>query len=339
MSTGVFAAALVALAVCGWAGVWAWVPLARKWRLVDVPNERSSHSTPTLRAGGVPMVALTLATIFVSSLAGLTDPRGATVVILASACIAVTGFIDDLRSLGWRVRFAIQIAMALAVLGAFGAIERVGPLSLSLLAIPLTVLWVGGLTNAYNFMDGIDGIAGTQAAVAGMGWTILGLLLGDPLLAIPAIAITGTAIGFLVHNWPPARIFMGDVSSGFLGFMFATLTIKAAASPEAVVAGVLFVWPFVLDTAVTFFFRLLRRENVFTAHRSHIYQRMVMAGASHARVSALYGGFAVMCTIAGIAYARGWRGAAPAAVIAFAGTAASLLMIVKIAEKRRAMSV
>lgn len=300
MSPAVLVVAFAVLTAAGWAGVLAWKPWARRFQLVDVPNARSSHTTPTLRAGGVPMVMLTLGAMLFAL------ERSAFVLAAAAAVIAITGFIDDIRSLGWTIRFVIQIAMAAVAIWACGTIAHLGPLPLGVFAIPLTVMWIGGLTNAYNFMDGIDGIAGIQAVVAALGFAVLGVLHSDRLIVLTALAIAATALGFLFHNWPPATIFMGDVASGFLGFLFAALTVKLAQhTPAAAITGVLFVWPFLFDTIFTFFRRLLRGEKVTQAHRSHLYQRLVIAGASHGRVSALYGLLALICTIAGIAYERG----------------------------------
>jgi UDP-N-acetylmuramyl pentapeptide phosphotransferase/UDP-N-acetylglucosamine-1-phosphate transferase len=152
-----------------------------------------------------------------------------------------------------------------------------------------------GLTNAYNFMDGIDGIAGGQAVVAGVGWAIVGLLMDLPFVFIFAGLLASTALGFLFHNWPPAKIFMGDVGSAFLGFSFACLAMAGASrEPSLAIAGVLLVWPFVFDTLFTFFRRLKNRENVFAAHRSHLYQRLVIAGYSHRTVTLIYMGLDVM---------------------------------------------
>jgi UDP-N-acetylmuramyl pentapeptide phosphotransferase/UDP-N-acetylglucosamine-1-phosphate transferase len=163
-----------------------------------------------------------------------------------------------------------------------------------------------GLTNAYNFMDGTDGIAACQALAAGLGWALLGWQGGVPIVAGIGLLIACGSLGFLIHNWPPARIFMGDVGSAFLGYSLAVLPVMyfhfRKDSPGAPIVGLLLVWPFVFDTAFTFLRRLLRRENVFAAHRSHLYQRMSSARSGHARVALLYSGLA----LAGCALAQVW---------------------------------
>jgi UDP-N-acetylmuramyl pentapeptide phosphotransferase/UDP-N-acetylglucosamine-1-phosphate transferase len=138
-------------------------------------------------------------------------------------------------------------------------------------------------------MDGIDGIAGGQAVLAGLGWAIIGTLIDLPFVGILGALLGAASLGFLFHNWPPALIFMGDVGSAFLGYSFACLAIIGASKdPPLAIAGVLLVWPFVFDTIFTFFRRLKNRENVFSAHRSHLYQRLVISGYSHRTVTLLY---------------------------------------------------
>jgi UDP-N-acetylmuramyl pentapeptide phosphotransferase/UDP-N-acetylglucosamine-1-phosphate transferase len=158
-----------------------------------------------------------------------------------------------------------------------------------------------GLTNAYNFMDGIDGIAAGQGIVAAIGWGIIGLITGNPFLTALGFLLAASCLGFLCHNWPPARIFMGDVGSAFLGYTFAVLAVIASQSdPRLAFIGILFVWPFVFDAVFTFFRRLRKHENVFEAHRSHLYQRLVIAGYSHGVVSTLYIGLAGAGVVVGV---------------------------------------
>ena len=165
----------------------------------------------------------------------------------------------------------------------------------------ITFLWIVGLTNAYNFMDGIDGIAGGQAVVAGLGWATIGWLNNVPLVFALGLFICASSLGFLGHNWPPAHIFMGDVGSAFLGYTFAILPLLHNNATMPLV-GLLLVWPFVFDTVFTFVRRLLKGENVFSAHRSHLYQRLVIAGYSHQRVALTYIGLAAVGGVLAIAW-------------------------------------
>ena len=164
----------------------------------------------------------------------------------------------------------------------------------------LTFLWIVWLTNAYNFMDGIDGIAGTQALTAGIGWFVIGGISDFPLTGFYGGIIAFSTLGFLVLNWQPAKIFMGDVGSAFLGFTFAVmpllarrefnLTTKNSSDCSNLwVLGIVLVWLFVFDTVFTFIRRAVKKEKVWEAHRSHLYQRLVIKGFSHQTVTIIYG--------------------------------------------------
>jgi UDP-N-acetylmuramyl pentapeptide phosphotransferase/UDP-N-acetylglucosamine-1-phosphate transferase len=155
-------------------------------------------------------------------------------------------------------------------------------------------LWIVWLTNAYNFMDGIDGIAATQTITAGIAWFLLGYKFDIPVASFFGLILAVTNAGFLLHNWSPAKIFMGDVGSAFLGFTFAFLPLSACKestqnSKYFCLIGLLFVFPFIFDTIFTISRRLMNGEKVWRAHRSHLYQRLVIRGYSHQFVTILYG--------------------------------------------------
>ncbi len=151
-------------------------------------------------------------------------------------------------------------------------------------------------------MDGIDGIAGTQAISAGIGWLIVGKLTGADSAALLGGAIAFAAIGFTIQNWQPAKIFMGDVGSAFLGYTFAVLPliagreIKDSSDNYSLLpfVAVSLIWLFVFDTVYTFFRRLLRKEKVWQAHRGHIYQKLVSEGFSHQTITGIYGLISVL---------------------------------------------
>ena len=290
-----FGLAAFLLSCIGVAGVRRW---AERRQLLDIPNERSSHTRPTPRGGGLVIVVLSTAGLI---LAWLRYPTASPTVLIAylvgAWLIAGVSWVDDLRSLPNRMRFgAHSLGAVLVILGIghWGVVDLplLGAESLGWLGVIITFLWIVGLTNAYNFMDGIDGIAGGQAVIAGIGWAALGCI-GSNVGRLMGILLAASSLGFLGHNWPPARIFMGDVGSAFLGFTFAALAVAAAQrDARLALAGILLVWPFVFDATFTFLRRLCRRENVFAAHRSHLYQRLVIAGCSHRAVTLLYIGLA-----------------------------------------------
>ncbi len=267
----------------------------------DIPNERSSHARPTPRGGGIAIVAITLGGIVVYLL--LNSPAWWTAALSyvgGAAVVAVVSWLDDWRSLPYLVRLAAHtVAAAVAILG-IGLWEGVGlsaamTLPFGVLGPVLTLLWIIGLTNAYNFMDGIDGMAGTQAVIGGLAWGIIGFAAGQPPVMVIGLLVAASSAGFLGHNWQPARIFMGDVGSAFLGYTFAVLPLLLAHLTEtprlaavALPIGGLIVWPFLFDTIFTLLRRWRRGEHLFTAHCTHLYQRLVLSGRSHAAVTTLY---------------------------------------------------
>jgi Fuc2NAc and GlcNAc transferase len=267
--------------------------------LIDVPNARSSHTHPVPRGGGIALAIVILCGLTVFALSINTHSDLFTL-IAGGALVAIVGLADDRRSQPVVLRVLVHLAaagLAVATLGPVRLVTVPGLFELPLgwTAAPLTVLWIVAMVNAYNFMDGIDGIAAGQAIVAGGGWIWLGAAYDLPIVELTGLLIAGAAAGFLVHNRPPARIFLGDVGSGFLGYMLAVLTVAASRErPELFLAGVLFMWAFLLDTAVTLIRRAWNRENVFAAHRSHLYQRLVINGHSHAVVAGLYTAAAVV---------------------------------------------
>lgn len=309
-SVGLCAIALSHISV---AGIRHWT---EKRHILDIPNERSSHTAPTPRGGGLAIVLLTVLSAWALYLSGVASISGRALAVftVGGSAIAAVSWVDDIRSLPNRVRFGIHSLGAILVLVFLGPwlvidCPPFGSIPVGWWGIPLTFLWIVGLTNAYNFMDGIDGIAGAQAALAGMGWAIVGGIYSQPLVALLGVLLCGSSLGFLCHNWAPARIFMGDVGSAFLGYTFAVLPVLFSASggvPDhpgaAPLLGVLLVWPFFFDAFYTFLRRLARRENVFAAHRSHLYQRLVIAGYSHRTVASLYLGLAGLGLILALAY-------------------------------------
>jgi UDP-N-acetylmuramyl pentapeptide phosphotransferase/UDP-N-acetylglucosamine-1-phosphate transferase len=220
-----------------------------------------------------------------------------------------------------RYRFAAQFAAAFIAIASYGywangRLPIIG--SIGILWLGVAVVWIVGLINAYNFMDGIDGIAGGVAVVAALWW--IALFPKEPMWSI-GVLLVAAALGFLLHNWSPARIFMGDVGSTFLGCMFAVLPLML----EVPVIGGLLMWPFLFDTGFTFLRRLLRREDIFSAHRDHLYQRLIISGWSHASVALLY---IALTAVSGF-FAWLWmQGVEPTAYFWLVGSAVGLLWLV-----------
>ena len=272
--------------------VTAGVAALRRWalhRLLDVPNERSLHSQPTPRGGGLVIVVAVLVGLAVILVKNRDWPWHQTAGFFAGALlIAGVSWLDDLRSLSNRLRIIVHFSAAAMMIAGSGGVIALPDTLPWVMAAGITLVWVAGLTNAYNFMDGIDGIAGLQGVVGGIAWFVLARDPANGSLSALGLLVALASLGFLFHNWPKARIFMGDVGSAFLGFVFASMPLLLK-PPLPFLSALLVVWPFVFDTAFTFLRRLRRGERVFSAHRSHLYQRLVIAGWSHRRVTLLYG--------------------------------------------------
>ena len=281
---------------------------AERRQILDHPNERSSHVIPMPRGGGLAIVLIVTGT-GISSI-NETEPSHVLIYLICGLVIAYLGWRDDIHSLSRSVRFAVQGLVAAVSIYGLGyakavTIPLVGEWQLGVFGIIITFLWIIGLTNAYNFMDGIDGIAGGVAFAAGLGWMALAAHARIPFAFWIALAIAASSLGFLGHNWSPAKIFMGDVASTFLGYTFAVLPLLSSdESGDALMLGTLLMWTFIMDAGVTFIRRVLNRENVLAAHRTHLYQRLVIGGYSHAAVSVLYLALTLLAGL--LAYAWSW---------------------------------
>jgi len=333
--TALVASGLLATKLIGWAA-------ARG--AVDIPNARSSHSRATPRGGGIAIVVVTALAAAVACLLHPESIRPVLGVLAPALVIAGVSWLDDVRSLPNRIRFAVHLACAIAAVAVLGPVREVnvgsfGSIAFGPAAWPLTLLWIVALTNAFNFMDGIDGIAGITAAISAAAIASVAAACASPAIGGVAAAFAAAACGFLACNWHPAKIFMGDVGSAFCGFMLAALplALPLAAVPTAVAVTSAALWPFIFDTAYTLVRRLRNRENIFQAHRSHLYQRLVIAGWSHRAVSSLYGALSLVTAALAVAplFAPSLRQPADlAAVATIVFGIASLLALVLVSEKK-----
>lgn len=228
--------------------------------------------------------------------------------------VAVVGWIDDRVGLSAGLRLVAQVAAASWLVALLGGVHSVDAgvmrLPLGPLGSALAVLSIVWSTNLYNFMDGIDGIAGVEAVcVASVGGALL-LLSGANGLALVALVIAAASAGFLVWNRPPARIFMGDAGSGLLGFMLAGLAFAGEKEGAPALIWVILLGAFVADATIVVARRMMRGEPWYTAHRSHLYQRLVQSGWSHGKVDgAVLGTNLVLSLLAAAAWR--WRGFLP----------------------------
>lgn len=283
---------VLALAVAGLTRlVLGWL---RARQILDRPNDRSSHSIPTPRGGGLGVVPVLVGAWALWAGLGGAAPFGLPlltwVVLAGAAALAALSWLDDLLTLPAAPRFVAQgvaVAAALVLLpGDALVFQGWLPLWADRLIAGLGWLW---FINLYNFMDGIDGITGMQTTTIGSGLAVLVLIGSAPLAVLaPAVMLVAAALGFLVWNWHPAKVFLGDVGSVPLGFLIGFLLVVTAAHGGLVVALILPLY-YLVDATWTLLARALRGEKPWQAHRSHFYQRAVRAGASHAQVSAAVG--------------------------------------------------
>lgn len=256
-------------------GCLRWYALRRN--LLDVPNQRSSHTVPTPRGGGVSIVLGFLLTLPILLTMSLISSATFWSFGGAGLLVAVIGFCDDHAHIAARWRLLAHFVAALwgvAWLGGLPSVTIAGAtLDWGILGGGFAVFYLVWMLNLYNFMDGIDGIAGIEVITVCLGGAALYVFQGYWVEASLPLILALAAAGFLVWNFPPARIFMGDAGSGFLGVMLGLLSLHAAwISSSFFWAWLILLAVFISDASVTLFRRMLRRERIYEAHRSHAYQ-------------------------------------------------------------------
>ncbi len=250
---------------------------ALKRSIIDIPNARSSHTVPTPRGGGVAIVLSFLLSIIALALFSLISPAEFWAMLGSSLCVAALGFLDDHGHVAARWRLLGHFS---ASLWAVYWLEGLPTMTLFGLDVDLgwagyifAVLYLVWMLNLYNFMDGIDGIASVEAICVCFGACLLYWFLGFNSMIVLPLVLAMAVAGFLFWNFPPARIFMGDAGSGFLGIILAMLSLQAAwASPKLLWAWLILLGVFIVDATFTLIRRLLRGDRVYEAHRSHAYQ-------------------------------------------------------------------
>lgn len=295
---------IFAIALCA---TYIGVEAFRRWSLhtglLDVPNDRSSHDSPTPRGSGLVIVVINLLLYAYITLFLTNNFRWS--YLTAASLVAFVSWLDDLYSISFLLRLIAHAAAAAILILGFGFWQDIYvpgfeiTLHVGTIGAVIAFLWIVWMVNAYNFMDGIDGLAGTQAILAGFGWLVFGYIFGYESTYFFGGVLAFSSLGFLIHNWSPAKVFMGDVGSAFLGFTFAALPLMAAdEKPEnpnfLFAAAVSFVWFFVFDSAITLIRRALWGKRVWAAHREHLYQRLIISGMTHSSVSLIYAAFTTL---------------------------------------------
>ncbi len=291
---------------------WAMWRGARHWGALDHPNQRSAHQRPTPTLGGVGVVGGVWAALLAGLAAGQVEPEGAWP-LLAGSLALLAAIRDDLGSpLGVAQKAALILLACGGWLWCGPHLEWLslpggGHLTLGWWGWPLTALWLLCWCNLYNFMDGIDGIAGVQTIGAG-AWLAVWTWGSAPSLAWTSLALIGAGAGFLVFNFPPARIFMGDVGALSLGFWLAGLGVLGEGEGLPLWIAVLPLGYYLYDTLYTLVRRALRGENLLHGHNQHLYQRLTRAGWSHLQVDLGVLGLVLLLGGGGHAFREGQTG-------------------------------
>ena len=259
--------------------------------LVDVPNSRSSHTQSTARGGGLAVVITTAAGFLALRAAGFLPTDLFLGLTIGGCAMALIGFLDDVYSVRPSVRLLVHFLVALGALHTLGGLptmllgERLVHLQTAGYVIgALGIVWV---VNLFNFMDGIDGIAASETIfICVVGTLLTPVMAGSALAGSAAFVVAAACGGFLLWNWPPARIFLGDVGSGYLGYLIAGLAVAAGRdNPVALWIWLILGGAFLVDATVTLVRRSLRGERFHEAHRSHAYQHLARRWGSHRRVT------------------------------------------------------
>jgi Fuc2NAc and GlcNAc transferase len=272
IAIGVVAVLVVSVALTGLARLYA-----MHNGLVDQPNSRSSHSWPTLRGGGIGFVITFEVTVVLLAVVGLVPLATSVALLGGGAAVAAIGFLDDHQHVPARFRFVVHVLAAIWVVAWLDPTveDAIGGTDLpAWVAALATVMFIVWLLNLYNFMDGIDGLAGVEAVTAGLGGAVVAFwLLPESGVWVLPLLLAAAVGGFLAWNVPPARIFMGDVGSGFLGVCFAVLALESlAATPRLFWAWMILLGVFIVDATFTLVRRTMRGRPFYEAHRSHAYQ-------------------------------------------------------------------
>ena len=272
-------------------------------RLMDLPNDRSSHEQPTPRGGGLAIVIAFSLSLVILFAVGLL-PWPLLMALSALLPLAVVGFIDDHGHVSARWRFLLQAMSAGWALYWLGGIEtlRVNDVSLALgpVAGVLAGLFMVWMLNLFNFMDGIDGFAGIEGASVFLLGGAAFLLRGPVPLGFLCLGLTGALGGFLLWNWPPAQIFMGDVGSGFLGFLFAAVALAGQLGGIPIPFWMVLGTGFFVDATATLLLRVGTGNSPVQPHREHAYQRLARHGLSHRTLSLALGSFNALWGLAAL---------------------------------------
>ncbi len=272
----------------------ALILFSQKMGMIDTPNNRSSHQLPTPKGGGLAFfIVFSLISlwfyVFYSNYRPIVTP-----LLLGGPIVVLLGWLDDRHSLSAIVRLLVHFFVAFLI---YGLVTQWFTVSLDISFLPnlswvsilFCVLFIAWFINLYNFMDGADGLASSTAIVGSLLMAVVSVIHNAPEVAMVYCLIAYTVSGFLFYNWSPARIFMGDTGSYFLGFLFASLALISKAHADVSFYSHIIIFGFfIFDATYVLFRRAFRREALFRAHKMFIFHKLMAKGWSHRKVSALY---------------------------------------------------
>ncbi|WP_430431708.1 hypothetical protein [Oceanicaulis sp.] len=292
--------------------------LVLKGGVLDLPNARSSHKTPTPRGGGVGV----LAGVGAGALVASAFPLGASAlggVLIVTALFGLLGFLDDLFVLDERLKLVSFIVFCAAMVSAAGPVTRIGLTYELGFALPTLIGWIGSalfvfvVVNAANFMDGSDGILAAVMIPAGIALGVAGLAAGVMTSVIAGVVLAASLVGFVMLNWPPAKLFAGDVGALGAGALYAggALALVNHGFSGTLWLAPLFVLVFLADVLLTLLRRARHGRFSLSAHREHAYQRLIDSGWSHQAIALVYGGLTALIGLTGLIAAQMTDGAVP----------------------------
>lgn len=297
---GFFTSFLLAIAI---------VPAVRficlKKGYVDMPNERKIHKKPIPRLGGVAIWLCTLLTFALLVLLSWDYPHGNGLsgILTGGSIMFLLGFVDDIYDLSPKFKLVIQSGAALiafllgvridALYNPFG-----DPIALGLFSFPLTIIWLVGISNAMNFIDGVDGLAGGISAISAITLGVVAIYTQQPISALVAAILAGSMLGFLLFNFHPAKIFMGDSGALFSGFTLAALSVTGVLKTVTVtmILPIMILAVPIIDISYSVVRRMMNNANLFLADADHIHHKLIRAGLSHNRTVII---LVLTCTAAG----------------------------------------
>jgi Fuc2NAc and GlcNAc transferase len=287
---------VVASLLTGFGGALFMVRHGLRLGFIDHPDHRSAHAAPVPRGGGIGILAGMVGSGLFLGMPPL--------LLLAMAMVGLVSFADDRFGLPAWLRLGFHLLAAALVVGGSGEVVGLG----APWAFCFWVLFIAGTGNIFNFMDGIDGMAGVSGLIA---YVLLGLFAlaaqADSALSLLCFAVAAACLGFLPCNYPRARVFMGDVGSVSLGFLFAALVFMLHDDARSFLIMVSLLLPFYVDATLTLLSRATRKANLFTPHADHLYQRLVGAyRLPHTTVTMVYGGLQLTIGYVILTYREDW---------------------------------